>query len=63
MHHDTHIFLEDPWTHWPDKQVAEGSTWSDTNRLNMERWTVAGEERCRTSRTDTANGGWPQWQK
>ena len=20
MHHDTHIFLEDPWTHWPDKQ-------------------------------------------
>ena len=20
MHHDTHIILEDPWTHWPDKQ-------------------------------------------
>ena len=17
MHHDTHIFLEDPWSHWP----------------------------------------------
>ena len=25
------------------RDIAEGSTWSDTNRLNMERWTVAGE--------------------
>ena len=35
------------------------STWSDENRLNMERWTVAGVERCRASRADTAKGVWP----
>ena len=33
------------------------STWSDDNQLDMERWTVAGVERCRASRTDTAKGG------